>query len=729
MKALHKIIAIVGCVFLLQACGGSSSDDTPKDTPKVTIVDTAIANGNFTILVDALVAAGLDTTLADTTQQFTVFAPTDAAFQLLGQDTLDNLLDSNNVDTLSNILTYHVISGEVDQAAAISLAGTTVETLSGSHVGLSLDGNDLLINTATVTMTNIQTDNGIIHVIDAVLMPPETAAAPTMNIVETAIANGSFTTLVTALQATNLVGALEDETADYTVFAPTDAAFDMLGSETVDLLLDNPDVLSAILQQHVLTSAVDSITAFSLNGNNATTLSGAMIPVAINSTSDMLTYGGANIVLKDIHTTNGIIHVIDMVVVADVDIPPRPMSVVGIAAASDDFTILEAALVATGLDSVLDDSDGSFTVFAPTDAAFALLGQAKIDELLAAPDQLSNILLYHVISDAQIMQDTAVTVAQSDDKKITMTNEQMATLSLTGSDLYINTSRVSAANIMADNGVIHVVDQVILPPTVKDSPTMNIVDVVVGDDDFSTLASALTMANLVDTLNNNDATFTVFAPTNDAFAKIESTALTDLLANQTQLSNVLLQHVISGAEISSLDAFAANGTSVNTEANNDVTVNIVNFAQTADEATDEVAYHAMYELLVGGMNSSNSGMTLYVFDNDLGTAGSTCNDTCAANWPPVLVTDGEVDNIPGLSLITRDDNTMQAAYLGRPLYFYVGDTEAGDMNGQGVNDVWWVVKQPQVSLQIQGSNVITKDIYTTNGVIHIIDTVITETLE
>ena len=131
-------------------------------------------------------------------------------------------------------------------------------------------------------------------------------------------------------------------------------------------------------------------------------------------------------------------------------------------------------------------------------------------------------------------------------------------------------------------------------------------------------------------------------------------------------------------------------------------------------------------MLVGGMNSSKSGFTLYVFDNDLGTSGSECNDTCAENWPPVLVTDGEVDNIPGLSTIERGDGSMQASYLGRPLYFYAGDMTEGDMMGQGVNDAWWTVKQEQVSLQVQGSNVTTTDIYTTNGVIHVIDTVITE---
>ena len=127
-------------------------------------------------------------------------------------------------------------------------------------------------------------------------------------------------------------------------------------------------------------------------------------------------------------------------------------------------------------------------------------------------------------------------------------------------------------------------------------------------------------------------------------------------------------------------------------------------------------------------NSAQPGYTLYVFDEDLGTSSSACNSVCAVAWPPVLVTDDEVSNIPGLSIITRDDDSKQAAYLGRPLYFFQSDSAPGDNNGDGVGGVWWSVSQEQVSLQVQGSNVTTTDIYTTNGVIHVIDTVITDNL-
>ena len=719
------MIFLITSLFLLQACNDSDNDKketvTLPEPVVTTIVDAAVANGSFTTLVAALQATGLDATLSDPDAKFTVFAPTDDAFELLGEDTINGLLA--DTETLSDILTYHVISGEVDAAKAVASAGNTVEMVNGDMVGLSLDGDNLLVNTATVITTDLQTDNGIIHVIDAVILPPKDKGEPTMNIVETAVSAGNFTTLVTALQAAGLDGALADETKEFTVFAPTDEAFNLLGADTIAALLADTETLSNILLQHVVETTVSSTAAFTLNGKQATTLSGAMVPININSETDSLTFGGAKIVMTDLYTTNGVIHVIDMVVVADVVVPEPAMSIVDVATQAGSFNTLVAALTATGLNEVLANLDAQYTVFAPSDEAFALLGQDTINALLADPEALSNILLYHVVSDAKVMQDQAVTIAQSDNKMITMTNSQKASLSLTDSTLYVNKSAVSAANIMADNGVIHVVDQVILPPSVKVDSSMSIVDVAVSNPEFSTLVTALTAADLVSTLDDDAGTFTVFAPTNNAFSKIDSAALSALLADTTALTNVLLKHVV-GAEVNALSAYAANGAMVETLSGDKVSVDLVNFTKTTNSESDEVAYNALSEMLVGGMNSQSDGFTVYVFDNDLGTSGSTCNDTCAANWPPVLVTDGAVDNIPGLSTITRDDNTMQAAYLGRPLYFYVGDTTKGDMKGQGVNDAWWTVKQQQVSLQIQGTNVTTTDIYTSNGVIHVIDTVI-----
>ena len=726
MKFSKLLVLIFSSLLILQGCGsGTKHEVTPTPVAPAdpqSIVDVATANGSFTTLIAALEATGLDTTLSDMDSKFTVFAPTDDAFALLGQDVIDALLA--DTDTLSDILTYHVISGEVDSSAAISSAGSLVEMVNGDSIGLSLDGDNLLVNTATVILVDVAADNGVIHVIDAVLTPPADKGTPTMNIVDTAVAAGDFGTLVTALQAAGLDATLADETQSFTVFAPTDAAFAMIDPETLNLLIADTDALSSVLLQHVVSGEVNSVTAYTLNGSSATTASGAAIPVAINTELDTLTFGGATVQTTDIYTTNGIIHVIDTVVIADVELPTPPASIVDVAVSNGSFTTLVAALQATGLDTVLDDPESTFTVFAPTDAAFALLGQDTIDALLADPDTLKDILLYHVISGAEILQDAAITVAQSGSNKVDMANERQTALTLADSTLYINKSAVSLADVMADNGVIHVVDQVILPPPAVTDSTQTIVDIALADENFSTLVAALTAADLVTTLSDETATFTVFAPTNAAFDKIEDTALADLLADTDALTDVLLKHVISGATIDSVSAYAANGGVVTSIGNDSLGVSLVDFTKTTNGDSDEVAYDSASQRLVGGTNSTNPGFTLYAFDSDLGSAGSTCNDSCATSWPPVLVTDGEVANISGLSLMTRDDGSSQAAYKGRPLYFYSGDTEASDTSGQSVSG-WWKVGQEQVALQVQGSNVTSVDIYASNGILHVIDTVIT----
>lgn len=726
---MNKMLKACSATLLLLLAQGCSDDNDNEQVVQVepeaasTIVDVAKSAGNFTTLVAALEATGLDETLADTSQEFTVFAPTDDAFALLGEETINSLLA--DTDRLSSILTYHVLSGSVDAETAISLAGTTVDTVNGSKVALSLNGNSLLVNTVTVTSTDIATDNGIIHVIDAVLMPIETTeVAPTTNIIETAQQAGDFTTLLAALDAAGLTSALSDEAAEFTVFAPTDAAFEALSSKMINTLLANPDVLGDILKQHVLTSAVDSVTAMSLNGSTTETLLGNSLPISINAETDMLMFGGANIIIKDIETTNGVIHVIDSVIVGGVSLPESFGTIADVASENGNFTTLLAALSATGLDTLVADPTNTFTVFAPTDAAFAALGQDTINALLADTEKLRDILLYHVINDASVLSDAAVTIANSENNKVEMANGDMAALSYVDSALFINDSAVKTANVTADNGVIHVLNKIIMPPAEVGTPTKTIATVATETDALSTLVTALQAADLVDTLNDTTKSFTVFAPTNDAFNKIPTDTLNALLADTDALTGVLTQHVL-GAQVGSTDAFAANGKMVTTLAENMLSVNIVDFTSTTNTTTDSIAYDAAKARLVTGMASTTPGKTVYVFDSDLGESMSVCEGTCADTWTPVLGNAGSVENIPGLSLIARADSTLQVAYLGRPLYTYSGDTAAGDANGQAVGNNWWQVSLPATSLQVAGSNVTTTDIYTSNGVVHLIDTVIT----
>ncbi len=320
MSTISTPLKLIGTGLLamtLIACNDDDDDhpvmtDTGTSTSQ-SIVDVARSNGSFTTLIAALEATGLDQTLSDESATFTVFAPTDDAFALLGTDTINALLA--DTDTLSDILTYHVISGSVNAEAAVGSAGTAVTMVNNDAAGLSLSGSNLLVNTSTVTATDITASNGLIHVIDAVLLPSADKGEPTMDIVDTAIAAGTFTTLVTALQATGLDSTLADPNTTFTVFAPTDDAFAKLGTETITSLLADTAALSDILLQHVVSGAeVNSVTAYTLNGQKASTAGGKLVMISIDESSDALMVGGATVITKDIYTTNGVIHVIDTVI-------------------------------------------------------------------------------------------------------------------------------------------------------------------------------------------------------------------------------------------------------------------------------------------------------------------------------------------------------------------------------------------------------------------------------
>lgn len=270
------------------------------------IVDTAVAAGNFTTLTTALKAAGLVDTLRGP-GPFTVFAPTDAAFAQLPAGTLESLLA--NPDQLRAVLTYHVVAGQVTAADVVKLHSAT--TVEGEDVTINAADGMVRINDATVTTADIMASNGVIHVVDSVLLPPSMTSQPTMptaDIVDTAVAAGDFTTLATALKAAGLVDTLKGP-GPFTVFAPTDAAFAKLPLGTLDSLLANPDQLRAVLTYHVVAGADSAADVSQLQ--QAATVQGE--DVLIQAADGIVQINDATVTQADIMASNGIIHVIDTV--------------------------------------------------------------------------------------------------------------------------------------------------------------------------------------------------------------------------------------------------------------------------------------------------------------------------------------------------------------------------------------------------------------------------------
>lgn len=179
----RQLVLVAAFGLVLAACAGDSEDttttvaeattttiaetDTTEMMEEMDIIATAESAGGFTTLLAAVEAAGLTETLQGE-GPFTVFAPTDDAFAALPEGTVEGLLE--DPDALSNILLYHVVSGEVTAEQVMGMEMAT--TVQGSDVSITIDGEAVFVNDAQVTMTDIQTSNGVIHVIDAVLMPP-----------------------------------------------------------------------------------------------------------------------------------------------------------------------------------------------------------------------------------------------------------------------------------------------------------------------------------------------------------------------------------------------------------------------------------------------------------------------------------------------------------------------------------------------------------------------------
>jgi uncharacterized surface protein with fasciclin (FAS1) repeats len=370
MKLRLPFIALLAALALLvAACGSDDAEETTTTTAATTtteadeptVLQLAVEAGQFSTLIAAIDAAGLQETLSGE-GPFTVFAPTDQAFEdafaALGITPEELLADT---ETLTDILTYHVLPQEANSQLVATLDGQTVPTLNGQSVAISVEGGQVMVDEATVVSADLEASNGIVHVIDAVLLPPDVAEAlgageettttttmaetTTTTVAETttttaaettttteAEAEGKtiaeivaeaaagdpaeFTILLAALEAADLVDALNNPEDELTVFAPTDDAFeaalDALGL-TAEELLASED-LPEILLYHVLGVAVTSGDILGSGEEEIVveTLQGEDLVIVVSDGGDVLFRDAeAKVITPDVEASNGVVHVID----------------------------------------------------------------------------------------------------------------------------------------------------------------------------------------------------------------------------------------------------------------------------------------------------------------------------------------------------------------------------------------------------------------------------------
>ncbi len=482
-----------------------------------TIVDVAAEDGSFSVLLQAAEAAGLVDTLSG--GEFTVFAPVDGAFSTLLTElelSTDQLLA--DTDLLTSVLTYHVVPGTITFADLTSLAlerndglvilptvngaaltlqidppnetgainggratiigidvnatngvihvidnvllppaddedvmmtdddemaaddmmaaSIDVEAVNGAPIAVEWDGDTLTLNgSATVVTPDLEATNGIIHVIDAVLLPPADAEVPALEapaeaaepdtIVDVAAGADDFTTLVAAVEAAGLVEVLSGP-GPFTVFAPTDDAFaaalEDLGL-TADELLADTETLTSILAYHVVPGAV---------------------------------------------TSEDLIGMFDDMMMDDGDMMEMELgeggTIADVVASTPEFSTLLAALNAAGLTDVFADPANEFTVFAPTDQAFAdLLSSLEMSagDLLGNTELLTAVLTYHVVDGAVLAEDV---IALDGDQVPTLLDGAFIGIDVVDGGVVLNEIvSVTQTDILADNGVVHIIDDVLLP--------------------------------------------------------------------------------------------------------------------------------------------------------------------------------------------------------------------------------------------------------------------------
>ena len=678
--------------------------DSPRDIPR-----TAQCTG----IHDSLVAGVVQAELLETLQgpgPFTIFAPTDQAFIDAGID-LAALDTPEGKATLSNILLYHVVSGEVPAANVSDCM--SANAVNGQPLSFTVTGG-VMVNDANVTLADVTTSNGIIHVIDKVLTPSD---APN-NIPRTAQCTGIHDSLVAAVIQAELLETLHGS-GPFTVFAPTDQAFIDAGIDLASL--DTPEgkvALSNILLYHVVSGNVPSSAVTECMSANA--VNGQPLSFTVDGG---VMVNGANVTLADVATSNGVIHVIDKVL-TPTDTPndiPRTAQCTGV------HNSLVSSVVQAGLLETLQ-GDGPFTVFAPTDQAFA---DAGID--LAALDNqegkaaLTDILLYHVL-DGEVPA-SAVTDCLS----ATTINGNPLSFTV-GDSVMVNGANVTATDVPTSNGIIHVIDKVLMPTATPNDIPRTAQCTGIHDS----LVAAVIQAELVETLQG-EGPFTVFAPTDQAFtdAGIDLAAL-DTEEGKAALTDILLYHVVPGNVPSSAveecgTAIAVNGDTLSFGVGDVVTVNGATVTL-ADVATSNGVIHVIDTVLTPTTTPNDVPRTAQctgIHDSLVSAVvQAELLETLQGEGPfTVFAPTDQAFADAGIDLAALDTPEGKAVLSDILLYHVV----AGEVPSTALsNCMTTTAVNGQTlaftigdSVMVNDATVTLSDVATSNGIIHVIDTVLT----
>ncbi len=394
-----------------------SASESRDSTTDNSIFAVADSSKSFNVLTGLLRLTNLDEVLKG--GSYTVFAPTDTAFASLPPETFRALLKPENRQTLIEILKYHVVAGDMTSSSLKSGAFKTVE---GANVDVNVGSSGVSVGGATVTQPDIKASNGVIHVIDKVIVPSAIATTVTSMLGPNALTPRSFSELTSSRSSSTTMSSRS---------TPMDTDS---GSMTMSPSSTSMSTGSGSMRMSSGSSSMST-------GSGSTRMSSGSGSMRMNSGSTSMSSGSgsSSTTMNSSSTTAN-------------------SNLVAVAASNNSFKILTAALKATGLDQKLA-SGGPYTIFAPTDEAFDALPEGVVEELLKPEnrDTLIKLLTYHVVQgekSSSTLQSGATETLEGASVEVNVSS----------SGVMVNDAKVVQPDIQASNGVIHVIDKVILPP-------------------------------------------------------------------------------------------------------------------------------------------------------------------------------------------------------------------------------------------------------------------------
>ena len=461
-------------------------------------------------------ASAVDTTLRQA--NLTVFAPTNAAFTALGQALLTYLQLNTSRATLVSVLNYHIAPNAVVYSANFPTTPTPLPTVNGADVTVARNGTTVTVNGALVVVPDELASNGVVHQLNAVLLPP--GFSFTLRQALLALDATVLVNLINKVGLSNLING----TGNFTVFAPTNAALNALPGNITDAQL------TALLQYHFVSGILPS-TALSdgqllASLSNLASLGGRPQQLKVGQPTTGFSVNGVNVTSANNLASDGVIHVVNQVLAFPGTIPE-------VVSATPTLSQLSQLVTAGSFSGSL--SAHNLTLFAPNNAAFEAIGPALVNYLLlpAALADLQSVLSYHAVVDPTIYYTPDIPVGTT---TLTTLNGNTLAVSKTAAGTVTISPNVSLVvpNVLGANGVAHEISEVLLPPNF----VFNLQRALTGVN-ATLLISLIQRAGLADFLNSSTA-YTIFAPTNAALASLPSNTTDE------QLADILRYHFVQG---------------------------------------------------------------------------------------------------------------------------------------------------------------------------------------